>query len=252
MLFIPLGFIFYHIFSQGIAVISPTFLTHLPKPPGEIGGGLFNAIIGSVFLVSVASLMAIPVGIFAGIYLSEEKAHPLAYWVRICVDILQGTPSIVIGTIVYIWCVLPMGHFSALSGSIALAIMMLPVIVRATEETIKLVPETLREASLALGVPYHRTVLKVIVPSAFSGILTAILISVARVSGETAPLLFTAFGNSFLNFNALKPIAALPLVIFTYATSPYDDWHHMAWGASVLLVGFILTLSLVSKGFVKS
>jgi phosphate transport system permease protein len=183
----------------------------------------------------------------SGIYLSEKKEGKLAYLVRLSVEILQGIPSIVIGIIAYAWIVITMGTFSAFSGGIALSIMMLPVIVRATEETLKLIPDTLKEASLSLGVPYHRTILKVILPAGISGIATGVLISLARIAGETAPLLFTAFGNPFMEMNILKPVNSLPLLIFNYATSPYPEWHALAWGASFVLVFFVLALNFFAK-----
>ena len=250
-LIIPLIMILSHIIQKGASSITPAFLTHLPTPVGEAGGGIYNAIIGTLYLVGLASLLSVPIGMATGIYMSENKNSKLSYFVRICVEVLQGTPSIVVGIITYLWVVKPMGHFSVLAGGIALGIMMLPVIIRSTEETLNLIPHSLKEASLALGVPYYRTILKVIVPSAFSGILTGILLGVARVAGETAPLLFTAFGNPFINYNILKPMASLPLMIFTYATSPYEEWHNYAWGASLVLIGFILALSLITKGVTR-
>jgi len=198
-------------------------------------------------LIVIACSIAIPLGAFAGIYLSERKERKLAYLVSLSVEILQGIPSIVIGIIAYAWIVITLGTFSALSGGIALSIMMLPVIVRATEETLKLIPDTLKEASLSLGVPYYRTILKVILPAGASGIATGVLISVARVAGETAPLLFTAFGNPFMEMNILKPVNSLPLLIFNYATSPYPEWHALAWGASFVLVFFVLALNFFTK-----
>ncbi|MBC7189484.1 phosphate ABC transporter permease PstA, partial [Candidatus Aerophobetes bacterium] len=190
---------------------------------------------------------AVPLGVLAGIYLSEHKKGKLSYLARLCVEILQGIPSIVIGIIAYLWIVVPMRTFSALSGGIALGIMMLPVIVRTTEETLKMIPDTLKEASLALGVPYARTITKVIVPAGLSGIITGVLISIARIAGETAPLLFTAFGNPFMNLNIFKPVNSLPLLIFNYATSPYTEWHKVAWGASFVLVVIVLSLNLITK-----
>ena len=192
-------------------------------------------------------MMTGAVGVFAGVYLAERKEGKVCYLVRLCVEILHGVPSIVIGIIAYAWVVITLGTFSALAGGISLAIMMLPVIVRSTEETLKLIPDTLREASLSLGVPYYRTVLKVIMPAGMSGIATGILISVARVGGETAPLLFTAFGSPYMEINILKPVNSLPLVIFNYATSPYPEWHALAWGASFVLVAFVLLLNLSAK-----
>jgi len=244
---LPLLLILFYIVSNGIAVIDWQFFISLPKPVGEVGGGILNAIVGTLMLIVIACSIAIPLGVCAGIYLSERKEGTLAYLVSLSVEILQGIPSIVIGIIAYSWIVITLGTFSALSGGIALSIMMLPVIVRATEETLKLIPDTLKEASLSLGVPYHRTILKVILPAGASGIATGVLISVARVAGETAPLLFTAFGNPFMEMNILKPVNSLPLLIFNYATSPYPEWHALAWGASFVLVFFVLALNFFAK-----
>jgi phosphate transport system permease protein len=248
---LPLFFILFYIFKNGIAVINWQFLTELPKPVGEIGGGISNAIAGTIMLVIISSICSIPLGIAAGIYLSEHKQGKLSYVVRLCVEILQGIPSIVIGIIAYVWIVMPLRTFSAFSGGIALGIMMLPIIVRSTEETLKLIPESLKEASLALGVPYYKTIMKVIVPAGLSGIVTAVIISIARVAGETAPLLFTAFGNPFMNLNILKPVNSLPLLVFNYAASPYPDWHALAWGASLVLAVLVLTLNIVAKVLTK-
>ncbi len=244
---LPLFFILFFITSKGISVINWDFLTQLPKPVGELGGGISNALIGTFLLVTIASIFSIPIGILTGIFLSEYRNGKLAYLTRLCTEILQGIPSIVIGIIAYIWLVIPLGSFSALSGGIALGLMMLPVIIMATEETLKLIPESLREASLALGVSYPRTVLKVILPAGFSGIITGILLGTARIAGETAPLLFTAFGNPYMNYNILKPINSLPLVIFNYASSPYPEWHKLAWGASLVLIILTLILNLFTK-----
>jgi phosphate transport system permease protein len=244
---VPFFLILFYILRNGLASLNWEFLIELPRPVGEAGGGIANAIVGSFLLIIIASLPAIPIGITAGVYLSERKGGTLSYFLRLAVEVLQGTPSIVVGIIAYLWVVISMGGFSALSGGIALGIMMLPVIVRATEETLKLIPDTLKEASLALGVPYYRTILKVILPAGFSGIATGILISVARIAGETAPLLFTAFGNAFMNVNIIKPVNALPLLIYNYATSPYPEWHSVAWGASCVLVGLVLTLNVVTR-----
>ncbi len=244
---VPLFLILFYILRNGLSSLSWEFLTGLPKPVGEAGGGVANAIVGSLLLVVIASLPAIPIGITAGVYLSEHRGGKLPYLLRLAVEVLQGTPSIVIGIIAYLWLVVSMGGFSALSGGVALGIMMLPVIVRATEETLKLIPDALKEASLALGVPYYRTILKVILPAGFSGIAAGILISLARIAGETAPLLFTAFGNPFMNLNIIKPVNALPLLIYNYATSPYPEWHSIAWGASCVLIGIVLILNLVTR-----
>lgn len=245
---LPLFLILYYITKNGIMVINWDFLFSLPRPIGEPGGGVFNAIIGTVMLIILSCIMSIPCGIAAGIYLSENKEGKFSNTIRLCVIVLQGTPSIVIGIIAYLWVVAPLKTFSALSGGIALSIMMLPVIIKTTEETLKLIPYHLKEASLALGVPYYRTILKVILPSGISGILTGILLSVARITGETAPLLFTAFGNQFMNLNIFKPIDSLPYRIFYYAMSPYPEWHSFAWGASFILVVLTLSLNLFARG----
>ena len=244
---LPLILIIIYIFREGITKINWNFLTKIPKPVGESGGGIVNALIGSILIVLTAAVMAIPVGIMGGIYLSENQTSRLSYWSRLAVDVLQGVPSIVTGIVVYFWVVKPIGTFSAFSGSIALAIMMLPILVRSTEETLKLIPFSLKEAGLALGLPYHRVILKVIVPCGVSGILSGIMLSIARIAGETAPLLFTAFGNPFLNTNMRKPMQSLPLLIFNYATSPYDDWHDMAWGAALILLVTVLLLNIITK-----
>jgi phosphate transport system permease protein len=244
---VPMFLILFLITKNGISVVNWEFLSQLPKPVGEIGGGISNAIFGTLWLILLSFIFSVPVGIFAGIFLSEYRGGKVAYLTRLSIEILQGIPSIVIGIIAYVWVVLPMGSFSALSGGVALGIMMLPVIVMATEETLKVVPDSLREASLALGVSYPRTIMKVILPAGLSGILSGILLGIARVAGETAPLLFTAFGSPFMNQNILKPINSLPLTIFNYATSPYPEWHTLAWGASFVLITFVLGLNLITK-----
>lgn len=247
LIVLPLIVILLYIIKQGATQVNWTFLTHVPAPVGEKGGGISNAFVGSFIMVIMASIIAIPVGILAGIYLSENPRTKLAYYSGLCVDILQGVPSIVVGIVVYLWIVKPTGTFSAIAGSVALAIMMLPIIIRSTEQTLKLLPDSLKEAALSLGVPYHRVILKVIVPCGFAGILSGITLSIARIIGETAPLLFTALGNSFFSTALTKPMESLPHVIYTYATSPYDDWHDLAWGASFILLLFVLTLNIVTK-----
>lgn len=244
---LPLMLIILYIFREGITKINWDFLTKIPKPVGEAGGGIVNALIGSILIVITASVIAVPLGIMCGIYLSENKTGRLAYWSRLSVDVLQGVPSIVIGIVVYFWIVKPIGTFSAFSGSVALAIMMLPILIRSTEETLKLIPSSLKEAGLALGLPYHKVILRVIVPCGISGILSGIMLSIARIAGETAPLLFTAFGNPFLNTNLGRPMQSLPLMIFNYATSPYDEWHEMAWGAALILLFTVLLLNIITK-----
>jgi phosphate transport system permease protein len=248
---LPMLFILYFIVRNGISVIDWTFLTHLPKPMGEAGGGVSNAIVGTGMLIIIASIISVPIGIMTGIYLAEYRRHRFAYFSRLSLEILQGIPSIVIGIIAYVWVVMPAGSFSALSGGIALGVMMLPVIVMAAEETLKLIPESLKEASAALGVPYPRTILKVILPAGLSGIVTGIILGIARIAGETAPLLFTAFGNQFMNWNILKPVNSLPHLVFTYATSPYPEWHSLAWGTCLVLIVFILALNITAKSVTR-
>lgn len=243
---LPLLAIFFYIIKEGITKINWHFLVNIPKPVGEEGGGIANALVGSLLIVLMAAVIAIPIGILCGIYLSENKSK-LAYWSRLAVDVLQGIPSIVVGIVIYFWIVKPLGQFSAVSGSVALAIMMLPIIIRSTEETLKLLPDSLREAGFALGLPYHRVILKILLPCGISGVLSGVMLSVARVAGETAPLLFTAFGNPYLSTNVLKPMQSLPLLIFNYATSPYDDWHDLAWGASLILLLWVLILNVTTK-----
>jgi len=248
---VPMVLILFMITKNGISVINWEFLTQLPKPVGESGGGILNGIVGTLWLIVLSFFFSVPFAVFAGIFLSEYRETRLARWTRTAVEVLQGIPSIVIGIIAYVWVVKPMGSFSAISGGVALGIMMLPVIVMSTEETLKLVPDSLREAALALGVSYPRTVMKVILPAGLSGILSGILLGIARVAGETAPLLFTAFGSPFMNQNILKPISSLPLEIFNYATSPCPEWHTLAWGASFVLIAFVLGLNLITKMVTK-
>lgn len=247
LLIVPLFFILFYILKQGITVLNWSFFTQLPQPVGEIGGGVSNAIVGTLMLIGIASVISIPLGIFTGTYLAENKQSKLSEFARLCNDVLQGVPSIVMGIIAYVWIVIPMGSFSAFSGGIALGLMMLPIVTKTTEETLYMIPNSLKEAAYALGAPYYKTILTVILPSAKSGISSGILLGLARISGETAPLLFTAFGNPFMNFNMMKSVNSLPLLIFNYATSPYEDWQRLAWGSSLLLVIFVLLLSLLSK-----
>jgi phosphate transport system permease protein len=244
---IPLLFILGFILKAGITKINWHFLVNIPKPVGEAGGGILNALLGSILIIFAASVIAIPIGILCGIYLSENRNSRLAYWCRLSVDILQGVPSIVIGIIAYFWLVKPLGGFSALSGSVALAIMMLPIVIRSTEETLKLLPSSLQEAAFALGLPFHRVIFKVVVPVGVSGILSGVMLAIARITGETAPLLFTAFGNPYLSFNMTKPMASLPKLIYDYATSADSNWHDLAWGASVILLLWVLFLNIFTK-----
>lgn len=248
---LPLFLVLVFVVVRGASSVNWAFLTALPAPVGETGGGILNSILGSAILLLTASAISIPIGVFTGIFLAESGGRGLLGGLgavaRLSVETLMGIPSIVIGIVAYVWIVKPMGHFSALSGGVALAMIMLPVIALSTEETLRLIPVSLREASLALGVSYPRTVLKVILPAGMSGVVTGSLLAAARGLGETAPLLFTAFGNPFLSADVLKPVASLPLTIFNYATSPYPEWHSLAWGASFVLLVFVLALNLITK-----
>jgi phosphate transport system permease protein len=248
---LPLIVILLYIIKQGITQVNWQFIVNIPAPVGEKGGGIANALIGSLIVVGVSCVIAIPVGMLAGIYLSENPGTKLAYYSGLCVDVLQGVPSIVVGIVIYFWLVKPLNTFSALSGSVALALMMLPIVIRSTEQTLRLLPESLKEAGLALGVPYQRVILKILVPCGFSGILSGIILAIARIVGETAPLIFTAFGSPFISTSLLKPIETLPHLIYTYATSPYDEWINLAWGASFILLVFVLLLNIVTKMITK-
>ncbi len=246
---IPLVLIFVHIIKLGFGSISPDFFVQIPKPPGEAGGGLANGLAGSAILILLASLLGIPFGIFGAIYLSEYGKGRLAQVIRFSADVLSGIPSIITGMVAYTLLVVPMKGFSALAGAFALSLIMVPIVLRTTEEQLKLVPGTLREASLALGVPLWRTTLKVTLRSAASGVMTGILLAIARIAGETAPLLFTALGNQFWSKRLTEPIAALPLQIFNFAISPYEDWHRLAWAGALVLVTIMFSLSLTARYF---
>lgn len=243
----PLFLILFTILRKGISSLNLAFLTRLPAPPGEEGGGIVNALAGTGIMVALATVFSLPPAILAGIYLAEERERPLAKMVRGGLEILQGVPSIVVGILIYLWVVRVTGFFSALSGALALATMMLPVITKSVEETLLLIPRSLKEASLALGVSYSRTVFKVLLPAGMAGILNGILLGIARVAGETAPLLFTAFGSPFMNLNPLKPMSSLPLIIFNYASSPYPQWHDLAWGASLILIFLVFVLNVLAR-----
>lgn len=241
--------ILFYIFQKGITCLNWSLFSEMPKPVGESGGGVLNAMVGSLMVVSIAAVIAIPIGIAVGIYLAENRGKISADRVGIAVDVLQGVPSIVVGMVVWVWIVKPMGIFSAFSGSIALAIMMLPPVIKNTEETLVLIPGTLKEAALALGASDFRSTMKVLLPTAIGGIFSGCMLGIARVAGEVAPLLFTAFGNPYLSFNVMKPVNTLPMVIFNYGSSPYEDWHRIAWGGSVILVGFVIILNFIVKFF---
>ena len=234
---VPLFLIMGTVIYRGIAGLNWAFFTQMPKPPGEVGGGMANALIGSGMIMLVASAIGIPAGIGTGIFLAEYGRNFAGNVIRFTADVLNGVPSIVIGLTAWALVVVTQGHFSAFSGGIALAIMMVPTVSRTTEEVLLLVPQSIREAALGLGIPRWRTTLSVVVRTAMSGIVTGIMLAFARVAGETAPLMFTAFGNQFWNANFKEPTAAVPLQIYVYALSPFDDWHRLAWtGAFVLIV----------------
>ncbi|HEY0784371.1 MAG TPA: phosphate ABC transporter permease PstA, partial [Acidobacteriaceae bacterium] len=243
----PLVAIFCYLLYKGASSLNWAFFTQIPKPVGEVGGGMANAIVGSGLLLAVGSLLGVPVGIASGIFLAEfGRGSALANAVRFTADVLNGVPSIVMGISVYALIVLPQKHFSAFSGGVALGIMMIPTITRTTEEMLITVPNAVREAALGLGVPAWRSVLAITLRTASPGIITGCMLAFARVAGETAPLLFTAFGNNFWSHNLNEPIAALPLQIYIYAISPYDDWHRLAWaGALVLIVLIVISVALV-------
>lgn len=236
----PLVAIFGYLVYRGIGSINWAFLTQTPKPVGEAGGGMANAIVGSIIILGIASLIGVPFGVGAGIYLAEYGRNRFGSAIRFTADVLNGVPSIVMGIVGYAIVVVHQGHFSALAGGVALAIMMVPTITRTTEEMLLLVPQALREAAYGLGVPRWRTTLSITLRTATSGVITGIMLAFARVAGETAPLLFTAFGNTFWSLRSDQPIAALPLQIFVYANSPYDDWHRQAWAGSLVLIILIV------------
>jgi len=233
--------------KKGFTAINWEFLTSLPKPPGEIGGGILNGIVGSFILIFLASFFSIPTGIFLGLFLYEFSDKKFGEFCNTLIDVLQGIPSIVIGIIAYLWIVKQMDHFSAISGAIALSLIFLPIIIKSTKESLQMIPFSLIESSLSLGATYPRTILKVILPCSLNGIISGILTGIGRIAGETAPLLFTAFGNPFLNFNILKPVSSLPHLIFVYTMSPYENWHKHAWGCALILVIIVLFLNSISK-----
>jgi len=243
---LPLGFVFGYLVYKGIGSVTWPFLTQTPKPVGEAGGGMANAIGGSALILAIGSTVGVPVGIGAGIYLAEYGRHRFGDLIRFTADVLNGVPSIVIGIVAYSIVVLTQRHFSALAGGVALAIMMIPTITRATEEMLLLVPIQVREAAYGLGVSRWRTTISITLRTATSGVITGVMLAFARVAGETAPLLFTAFGNQYWNWKLNQPTAALPLQIFTYAISPFDEWHRQAWaGALILIVLIVASVSAV-------
>jgi phosphate transport system permease protein len=244
---IPLAMILFYVVKEGFGALNLDFFTKMPKPVGESGGGMANAIAGTLILIGIAAAFAVPVGCLCGIHLSEYPGTKFSSIVRFSADVLNGVPSIVVGIFAYGILVLPVKRFSAIAGGVALGLLMIPIVVRTTEELLRLVPGGLREGALALGATRGRAVFSVIVPAALPGILTGILVALARVAGETAPLLFTAFNNRFWSTSLTQPIASLTVQVFTYAISPYDDWHRQAWAGAFLLVMMILTLSILAR-----
>jgi phosphate transport system permease protein len=257
LVLLPLGAVFGYLIFKGIGSINWAFLTQIPKPPGEPGGGMANAIAGTMYILLIASSMGVPLGIGAGIYLSEYgRGTRFGNMIRFTADVLNGVPSIIVGIVAYGLVVLSQGHFSALAGGVALAIMMVPTITRTTEEMLLLVPQAVREAAYGLGVSRWRTTLSITLRTATSGVITGVMLAFARVAGETAPLLFTAFGNQYWNWKMNQPTAALSLQIFTYAISPFDEWHKQAWaGALILIVLIVASVAAVrlvaSRGMLK-
>ena len=236
-----------HLVAKGASSLDWSFFVRSPVPAGQSGGGVANAIVGTVIIVGLAAVIGLPIGIGTGLYLAEYGAGRLGWTVRFVADVLNGTPSIVIGIFAWTWLVKPMGTFSALAGSVALAALMVPMIARTTEEMVRLVPHSLREAALALGYPRWRTSLRVIARTAMAGILTGCLVGIARIAGETAPLLFTAFNNRYWSARLDQPISSLTVQVYTYAISPYDDWHRQAWAGATVLIGAILLCSLLAR-----
>ena len=240
----PLVMIFYHLVKQGITSVNLAFFTELPKPVGEAGGGMANAIAGTFILLAQAALIGVPIGVLGGVFLSEYGGTKLNWWIRFAADILNGVPSITWGIVVYALLVVPMHGYSALAGGVVLGLMMIPLVMRTTEEVLQLVPAGYREAALALGIAKWKTIVQIVLRTALKGIVTGVLIALARVAGETAPLLFTALGNQYWTHSLTEPIAAMPLQIFAYAISPYDDWHRQAWAGALVLLLLVLVINI--------
>jgi phosphate transport system permease protein len=244
---VPLALILFYVISQGIQALNLDFFTHGPRPVGEPGGGMANAIVGTLILVGLGSIMAVPIGILSGVYMSEYAGTRFAAVIRFAADTLNGVPSIVIGVFAYGIAVLPFKQFSAVAGGLALGIMMIPIMARTTEELLLLVPGTMREGALALGATRARAVFTVVLPAALPGIVTGVMLALARIAGETAPLLFTAFNNRFFTTKLNQPISSLTVQVFTYAISPYADWHRQAWAGALVLVMMVLVCSLLAR-----
>lgn len=245
----PLFMVLYFLIREGASSLDWSFFTQLPKPTGEMGGGMAHAIVGTIELLAMAALIGVPIGVMGGIYLAEYGSDRVNAWLRFAADVLNGVPSIVWGMVVYAMLVVPFKTFSAYAGGVALGLMMVPLVMRTTEEVLILVPQSYREAGLALGIARWKIITVIVVKTALKGIVTGVLVALARVAGETAPLLFTALGNNFWNRNLAEPIAALPLQIFAYAISPYDDWHRQAWAGALVLMLLILGLNIFVRAF---
>jgi phosphate transport system permease protein len=243
----PLGFVLFHLLRLGATSVNLAFFMELPKPVGQVGGGMGNAVLGTMQLLAIASMIGVPIGVFGGIYLAEYGTDRINSFVRFWADVLNGTPSIVWGMVAYGIVVVPMKGFSAYAGGLALGFIMIPLVLRTTEEVLVLVPRSYTEAALALGLPRWKTIARIVLPTALRGIITGILLAVGRVAGETAPLLFTAFGNQYWSQKLSQPIAALPLQIYNYAISPYDDWHRQAWAGALVLLAIIFIFNLVVR-----
>src|SRR5581483_5975309 len=248
----PLGLVFFHLLREGASAGNWSFFTNLPKPVGEIGGGMANAIVGTFELLGIAALIGVPTGVLGGVYLAEYGSVRVNWLLRFICDILNGVPSIIWGIVVYGLIVVPVKSFSALAGGVALGFIMIPLIVRMSEEVLLLVPNGYREAALALGIARWKMTLHIVLKTALKGLVTGVLLALARVAGETAPLLFTAFGNRFWNHNLHDPIAALPLQIFAYAISPYDDWHRQAWAGALVLVSMTFLVNVAVRFLTRS
>jgi phosphate transport system permease protein len=252
----PLFLVLYFLISKGASALDWNFFTQLPKPTGEVGGGMANAIAGTLTLLAMAAVIGVPIGVMGGVYLAEYGSDRVNYWIRFAADVLNGIPSIVWGMVVWALLVVPFKTFSAYAGGAALGLMMVPLVMRTTEEVLVLVPQSYREAGLALGIARWKIITIIVIKTALKGIVTGILIATARIAGETAPLLFTALGNNFWNHRLAEPISALPLQIYNYAISPYDDWHRQAWAGALVLLAMILVLNIVvrvlSRGYNKS
>lgn len=244
---VPLGSVLAYVVVQGASSLTWTFFTHLPAPVGEPGGGMANAIVGTLVLIALAACVGVPVGVLGGVFLAEAGDGPLGWWVRFVADVLNGVPSIVIGVFVYGLAVVPMRRFSALAGGLALGIIMIPLVMRTTEEMVRLVPAALREAALALGIPWWVTTLRVVLRTAAAGAITGVMLAVARIGGETAPLLFTAFNNQYWPSGLDQPIASLTVQLYNYAIAPYDDWHRQAWAAALVLMTLTLLLNVAAR-----